>query len=186
MKIVNELKVKSVKEWNSWLASNHSLKKEVWLVLDQSKTSSISYIEAVYEAISYGWIDSTAKKLDEIHLAQRFTPRKKNSNWTELNKARARRLIALGKMQPSGFKTLPDLDVSSFKILKEVMTAINKDHEIRKNFDSFPDLYKRVRIGYIQEFKPNTKEFETRLSNFLKKTKENKLFGNWNDNGLLS
>jgi uncharacterized protein YdeI (YjbR/CyaY-like superfamily) len=146
---------------------------------------NIEYIDAVEEALCFGWIDGIEKKLDNYSSVQRFTPRRKNSNWTELNKERVRRLIALGRMTPAGMKVLPDLSLEAFRIPDDILTAIKDDPCAWEHFQDYPDLYKRVRIGYIEEMRKNAPEFAKRLSNFIRKTCENKLYGNWNDSGRL-
>ena len=95
-------------------------------------------------------------------------PRKARSNWTELNKERARRLIRLGLITDAGLAVTPDLDVE-FQILVEVESALRSSPVTWENFKSFPALYRGVRIGYIQEMRKNPVEFERRLGNFIKK-----------------
>ncbi|HEX2696289.1 MAG TPA: hypothetical protein VHM28_01185, partial [Anaerolineales bacterium] len=68
---------------------------------------SIPYVEAVEEAICFGWIDSVEKSMDSERYATRFTPRRPKSNWTNTNKERARKMIAQGKMTKTGRETLP-------------------------------------------------------------------------------
>jgi uncharacterized protein YdeI (YjbR/CyaY-like superfamily) len=68
---------------------------------------SLDYLEAVEEAICFGWIDGFVKTIDSERFATRFTPRRPRSNWTETNKERARRMITVGKMTAAGRKTLP-------------------------------------------------------------------------------
>ncbi len=111
MEISEILFVKDRKEWRQWLADNHSVKKEIWLVCNRKKGEGVklSYLDAVEEAICFGWIDSTTKKIDTENTAQRFSPRRLKSNWTELNKERARRLIQTGRMTEAGMNVLPDL-----------------------------------------------------------------------------
>ena len=84
-------------------------KKEIWLVQYKKATKkpSISYVEAVEEAICFGWIDGFEKGMDSERYATRFTPRRPRSNWTETNKERARRLIAEGRMTEAGLACLP-------------------------------------------------------------------------------
>ena len=74
-----------------------------------SDNTTFWYLDAVEEALCFGWIDSTTKKLSDIVTAQQFAKRRKNSNWTELNKKRCRRLEKLGLMTDSGRATLPDM-----------------------------------------------------------------------------
>ncbi|TFE00858.1 YdeI family protein [Jeotgalibacillus sp. R-1-5s-1] len=181
------LRVASIIEWRKWLEQNHLNEREVWLENPRTENGyMLDYIETVEEAICFGWIDGIAKKSEESHMLQRFTPRKKNSNWTELNKERARRLIRLGKMHPSGYSVCPDLDEKSFVIQPEVYKKIIEDEHVKSRFEALPDLYKRVRIGYIQEFRPGHPEFERRLANFIQQTKKGKMYGNWNDGGKLT
>jgi uncharacterized protein YdeI (YjbR/CyaY-like superfamily) len=75
-----------------WLADHAASEKECWVVIDRAQ-ANLSYLDVVEEAICFGWIDSTKKKLSETEVAQRLSPRSKKSQWTELNKERARRLI---------------------------------------------------------------------------------------------
>lgn len=187
MEVTEELYLKNIKEWRNWLAVNHLKKKEAWLVfiIDENGKYNIDYLEAVEEAICFGWIDGIAKKINETSKAQRFSPRSKRSHWSELNKERARKLIRLGKMTKAGFKSLPDLSADSFIINQDIIEAIKEDDETYENFVRFPEMYVRVRISYIQEFRKGSPEYLKRLNNFLKNTKKNKMYGNWNDNGKL-
>jgi hypothetical protein len=65
------------------------------------------------------------------------------------------------------------------------MTVLKAKPAAWDNFGEFPDLYRRVRIGYIEEVRQNSVEFDRRLRNFVNKTADNKMFGNWNDEGRL-
>jgi uncharacterized protein YdeI (YjbR/CyaY-like superfamily) len=96
-------------EFRTWLEKNHHSKKEIWLVQYKkaAKKPSLNYVEAVEEAICFGWIDSIEKSIDIERYALRFSPRRPKSNWTETNKERARRLIAEGKMVEAGLAALP-------------------------------------------------------------------------------
>lgn len=166
-------------EWRAWLAENHGRTTEIWLVTPdkQSGNEPLSYLDAVEEALCFGWIDGIAKRLDSTHLAQRFTPRKPKSHWTELNKERARRLIAAGQMTPAGAAILPDLDPDHFQIAADILAALQADSQTWTNFSNFPALYQRIRIGYIEEMRKQPVIFQQRLAHFLKKTKQGKQFG---------
>jgi uncharacterized protein YdeI (YjbR/CyaY-like superfamily) len=171
--------------WRFWLEQHHTATHEIWLLFnDAPECSTISYLDAVEEAICFGWIDSIQKRFSSHERAQRFTPRKKRSNWTELNKERARRLIRLGLMTDAGLATLPDL-TTEFEVSRDIIEALKAEPGAWSNFLAFPDLYRRVRIGYIEEMRKNQSEFERRLRNFVSKTAHNKMFGNWNDAGRL-
>jgi uncharacterized protein YdeI (YjbR/CyaY-like superfamily) len=101
---------RSRKEFRNWLRKHHAHKSEIWLIQYKKATgkASLDYVEAVEEAICYGWIDGFVKTIDAQRYATRFTPRRPKSSWTEGNKERARRMIALGKMTSAGRKTLPN------------------------------------------------------------------------------
>lgn len=171
--------------WRSWLEKNHATTDEIWLLFnDAFECSLISYLDAVEEAICFGWIDSIQKRFSTSERAQRFTPRRKKSSWTELNKERARRLMQLGLMTDAGLATLPDL-TAEFEVRQDIVEALKAEPGAWSNFLTFPDLYRRVRIGYIEEMRKNQNQFERRLRNFVRKTSCNQMFGNWNDGGRL-
>ena len=109
MEIGETLYVTTREEFRKWLEENHKSKKEIWLIQYKKATKrpSINYVEAVEEAICFGWIDSTEKNIDPERYALRFSPRRPKSNWTETNKDRARKMIAEGRMSPAGRATLP-------------------------------------------------------------------------------
>lgn len=109
MEIGETLYVTNPEDFHEWLENNHKSKKEIWLIQYKkaAKKPSINYVEAVEEALCFGWIDGTQKSIDGERYALRFSPRRPRSNWTETNKERARRLIAEGKMTEAGRATLP-------------------------------------------------------------------------------
>lgn len=185
MEVTTTYKPTDRSAWRAWLEQHHSIASEVWLLLDdRPEYSNISYLDAVEEAICFGWIDSIQKRFSNYERAQRFTPRRKRSNWTELNKERARRLIRIELMTKAGQATLPNLSLE-FEISEDIVKALKSEPNAWSNFLAFPDLYRRVRIGYIEEMRKNRDEFERRLRNFVSKTASNKMFGNWNDEGRL-
>jgi uncharacterized protein YdeI (YjbR/CyaY-like superfamily) len=112
MEIGETLYVTHRDDFRKWLIENHQSKKEVWLIKYKKTTKkpSIDYVEAVEEAICFGWIDGFEKGLDAERYAIRFSPRRPKSNWTNTNKDRARKMIAEGRMTKAGRATLP-LDV---------------------------------------------------------------------------
>jgi uncharacterized protein YdeI (YjbR/CyaY-like superfamily) len=185
MDITNTIKPIDRTEWRTWLAQNHKTLTEIWVLSDdRPEYPTVEYLDAVEEALCFGWIDGIAKRYSSHELAQRFTPRKRRSNWTELNKARARRLIRLGLMTESGRATMPDLD-TEFIVAEDILAALRAEPEVWTNYQTFPDLYRRIRIGYIEEMRKNRSEFDRRLQNFVSKTAANKMFGNWQDGGRL-
>lgn len=112
MQIGETLYVTHRDDFRRWLIDNHQSRKEIWLVQYKKATKkpSLNYVEAVEEAICFGWIDSLENSMDAERYATRFSPRRPGSNWTNTNKDRARKMIAEGRMTPAGRVTLP-LDV---------------------------------------------------------------------------
>ncbi len=91
-------------DWRSWLLNNHDKKTEVWLQIKKvkSKNIGVSYDSAVEEAICFGWIDGLMYSIDDERFIQRFTPRRPGSIWSLINRNRAEKLIADGKMIEAG------------------------------------------------------------------------------------
>jgi len=187
MEIENLIPVKSRADLRSWLQENGQIEKFCWVLVSMKPTPEmLLYLDAVEEALCFGWIDGVKKKISETELAQRLSPRSKKSSWTELNKERVRRLEKLGFMGDEGRKVLPDMDQNSFRIDKEIEQRLKEDKQAYENFMAFPDLYKRVRIDTIQSMKNQPELFKSRLDKFIANTRENKMYGQWNDHGRLS
>ncbi len=179
MKLGKTLYVTERREWRAWLAKHHSIEREIWLVFynKQSGKPNMPYNDAVEEALCFGWIDSTVKKVDEERRAQRFTPRRKNSPVSEMNKERARRMIKAGLMTKAGLAVLGDISARSFAFPADIISALKADEQVWKNFKNFPESYRMIRIGYIDGARERPKEFRKRLSYFMKMTAKNKKFG---------
>jgi uncharacterized protein YdeI (YjbR/CyaY-like superfamily) len=185
MQVTTTFKPEDRTAWRVWLEQYHATVDEIWLLLDdRPEEPTVTYLDAVEEAICFGWIDSIQKRHSTYERAQRFTPRKQRSNWTERNKERARRLIRLGLMTDAGRATLPYLN-AQFVVAEDIVDALKAEPNAWATFLAFPELYRRVRIGYIEEVRKNQNEFERRLRNFVKRTAANQMFGNWNDGGRL-
>ena len=105
MEIINLLHFKDRSELRQWLADNHRKEKCCWVVTYRSKCpkwSAIPYIEVVEEALCFGWIDSTLKRLPDGRLVQRLSPRRHKSHWTQLNLNRCMDLEDRGLMTDAG------------------------------------------------------------------------------------
>lgn len=183
-----KLKAKNKEELRLWLENNYEIQKECWVIVKRGKPQNDDtfwYIDAVEEALCFGWIDSTVKKLDTGITIQRLSPRKKGSIWSELNKERCRRMEKLGKMTQAGKKVLPDMSEKGFNIDIDILEALKKDEIVWANFHKFPSLYQRVRIDTIQIKKKNPQLFQKRLEKLIENTKKGIMYGEWNDNGRL-
>jgi len=106
------------------------------------KRQHFPLLDAVEEALCFGWIDSTHRVIEGVRM-QRFTPRRKSSKWTELNKERVHRLEKLGLMTDAGRAVLPAMGVRSFEVDSEIKAAL-KQERVWSKFKSFPPLYQRV------------------------------------------
>ena len=138
---------------------------------------SLPYNDAVEEALCFGWIDSTVKKIDAERNAQRYTPRRPNSPFSEMNKERVRRLIAAGLMTPAGLAAAGDLSTEKFTIAEDILQALKADAQAWQNFRAFPESYQRIRVGWIEGARKRPADFEKRLRYFIKMTAANKKYG---------
>ncbi len=104
MKTLEALSFDSAIKLDTWFEKHHDIHQELWIRIYKKSSSktSVTWNECVISAISWGWIDSQRKSMDDISYLQRFTPRRYNSMWSQKNRKHAERLIAEGKMQPSG------------------------------------------------------------------------------------
>lgn len=188
MTIQNLLDVKSRKELRDWLLRNHDKESECWIVVKRGRPvddGTFWYIDAVEEALCFGWIDSTTKKISDDVTAQRLCPRRPRSNWSELNKERCRRMERLGLMTDAGRAVLPDMSENGFSIDEDILQELKADDVVWENFCRQPELYKRIRIDTIQLKKKQPEIFRSRLDKFIENTRKGILYGEWNDNGRL-
>ena len=144
--------------WRRWLAANHATSPGIWLVFDKksSRADRLAYVDAVEEALCYGWIDSTVRRLDETRYVQLMAPRKPKSTWAATNKARVERLIAQGLMTAAGLATIErakgngsweSLDtVEALAVPEDLAKALRALPGATKNFDAFAPS---ARKGYL-------------------------------------
>jgi uncharacterized protein YdeI (YjbR/CyaY-like superfamily) len=87
-----------------WLEANHDAAGELWVghYKKAAGRGGLTYAEALDEALCFGWIDSLARGIDAVSYAQRYTPRRRGSNWSAANVSRSQELIAAGRMRPAG------------------------------------------------------------------------------------
>lgn len=92
------------KSWNEWLDKNHADQVGVWIKIAKKASGipSVTYAEAVDEALCYGWIDGLKRSYDEQYFLQKFTPRRKRSVWSKVNIGKVEVLVAAGRMQAQG------------------------------------------------------------------------------------
>jgi len=183
MKLGKTLYVKDRKQWRKWLSKNYNEEKEIWLIYYKKSSGKprIPYNDAVEEALCYGWIDSTVKSINKESFAQRFTPRSPKSQLSIMNEERVRRLIKEKKMTRAGLNaishTFDKNKKEKLKIAPDILKKLKENKEAWKNFQNFPESYKKIRIGYIESRRERPDLFKSSLNNFIKMTSKNKKFG---------
>lgn len=149
----------SQQEWRQWLEKHHRSKQSVWLVCYKKKSNipTISWSEAVDEALCFGWIDSVRKSLDNDSFIQFFAKRKPNGTWSKVNKEKIKQLVDAGLMTQAGFESIEKAkENGSWMILDEVEELIlpkdlEKEFKIRSGSkDFFLSLSKSVRKAILQ------------------------------------
>lgn len=176
---MKQLHFKTPQAWRDWLHKNHDREPEgVWLIFFKKDTgkASVDYNAAVEEALCYGWIDSIIKKLDDEKYARKFTPRKHDSKWSELNKKRVEKLIKQNRMAAPGLAKVeaakqgglwhkPDRPQISLELPPEFKQALAQNPQARKFFDDLAPSYKKQYIAWIAVAKrPETRENRIRES----------------------
>jgi uncharacterized protein YdeI (YjbR/CyaY-like superfamily) len=94
----------SAAAWEAWLEENHASTDGIWIRMAKKASGipSVSHPDALEIALCFGWIDGQRRALDDEHFLQRFTPRRRRSPWSKINAEKAQRLLAEGRMRPSG------------------------------------------------------------------------------------
>jgi uncharacterized protein YdeI (YjbR/CyaY-like superfamily) len=102
----------SAAEFRAWLEANHDTATELWIGYYRKGVpkTSMTYLEAVDEALCFGWIDGQTKRIDDEVTAQRFTPRRRTSNWSAINIDKVARLTAEGRMHLAGIRAFEERD----------------------------------------------------------------------------
>jgi uncharacterized protein YdeI (YjbR/CyaY-like superfamily) len=170
---------KNRQEWHQWLDKNHDSSPGVWLIYFKKNSNKprVEYEEAVEEALSFGWIDSKVKVIDEDRYMQVFTPRKLGSNWSKSNKNRVSKLIKNGLMQPAGQEKVNAAkkdgswnfldDIEDMIIPEDLKETFKQNKVAQENFEAFSDSSKKQILYWIA----SAKKLDTRQRR-IKKTIE--------------
>lgn len=164
-------------KWREWLSENFEKEKEIWFVfpMKESGEESLSYNDAVEEALCFGWIDSTLHSIDETHKARRFTPRRGGSTYSRPNIERLIWLDERGMIHPSVRESVADIIKAPYEFPEDILEEIRKNENAWLNYEKLSEPYKRIRIAYIDAARKRPEEFEKRLRSFISKTRDNKI-----------
>lgn len=173
------LHVTTRSDWREWLSHYHDTADEVWIVSFRSPTeeTNLPYGVAVEEALCFGWIDSTRRTVDAERYAQRFTPRRDGSAFSQANKERLAALVAEGQVHPDVLAQLPEVRPEAFEIPADIEAALRAEPAAWAFFSSMPAPYQRIRAAYVDAARRQEEAFEQRLDHLVQKSARGKAFG---------
>ncbi|PIE86970.1 MAG: hypothetical protein CSA03_01805 [Bacteroidetes bacterium] len=162
---------KSQDEWRNWLEQNHVTKQSIWVIFYKTATKipSMSWSDAVDEALCFGWIDSTKKTIDDKSYMQYFSKRKPTSNWSKVNKEKVEQLTKNGKMTQAGVDSIETAkqngswtlldDVEALIVPKDLEEALRKHEAALDHFDAFSKSTKKILLYWVISAKrPETRQ----------------------------
>lgn len=188
----NSIYPKTRAAWRAWLEKNHARREGVWMIMYKKASGKpyVAYDDGVEEALCFGWIDSIKNKLDEERSVQYYSPRKRGSGWSRVNKERIERMIAEGKMTPAGLEkieaakkdgTWTKLDrIEELEVPPDLRKALKANGAAWTHWEAFPRSVKRAILEWIM----NAKRPETRAKRIEETARlagENKRANQWVD-----
>lgn len=176
-------------EWRAWLEANHAIATEIWLIIYKKHTgkSGLSLEEAVEEALCFGWIDGVLRPIDDEKFALRYSPRKKGSIWSEVNKRRVRKLIKQGRMTEAGLAKVKEakangqwraatLREDTANIPADLKKALKANKQTWRKFESLASSHKKSFIYWITSAKTDVTR-RKRIQETIRLVAENKKLG---------
>ena len=149
-------------KWRNWLERNHAKESGIWLVFYKKATGkqTLSYDEAVEEALCFGWIDSIIKRLDEERYATKLTPRKPGSHWSKSNKRRVEILMSKGLLAEPGLARVREAKESglwekaerprvTLEVPEELAQALAKSKKADAFFEELAPSDRKQFIGWV-------------------------------------
>jgi len=167
---LKKVQPKSRAAWRKWLEAHHASSAGIWLVFAKKHTGlpTLSYEDAVQEALCYGWIDSLIKSIDHRFHMQMFTPRKAKSAWSATNKARVAKLMKSDLMTPAGRAAVAlakksgswnaYAEVDAMTIPPELQRALDASPDAKKNWPTYSTSARRSFLHALN----NAKRADTR------------------------
>jgi uncharacterized protein YdeI (YjbR/CyaY-like superfamily) len=158
-------------EWRRWLEKHHTSESEIWLIFHKQHTGkpSVSYHDALDEALCYGWIDSLIKRMDDDRYVRKFTPRKADSTWSTVNVKRYEALKASNRLAAPGIARSPAgrpvVDALKNTVTPAYMErGLKRDVRAWKFFESLTPSHRRMYVNWID----SAKREETKQSRLSK------------------
>jgi uncharacterized protein YdeI (YjbR/CyaY-like superfamily) len=163
------LDVSKASDWRLWLRDNHARAKGVWLVFHKKGLPTITYDEALDEALAYGWIDSIIRRVDDWSYVRKFTPRQPWSIWSSSNISRVERLKKERRMTKHGLKAfekrtdeismLEQVTREGTSVPKDLEDALRKNKKAWTNFGKFGPSHRKRYLTWIAAAKrPETRK----------------------------
>ena len=142
-------------EWRRWLDEHHASASEIWLVFRKKHTgvTSIAFEDALDEALCFGWVDSLIKRMDDERYARKFTPRKADSRWSDINRKRYKELKRAGRLDAAGIDRPPTNrgyappPVRPQSVPRYIRTAIARHPAARRHFEKMSPTH-RLRYAH--------------------------------------
>ncbi|RJQ48054.1 MAG: hypothetical protein C4534_00255 [Gaiellales bacterium] len=155
--------------WREWLRRNHAASSGAWLVIAKKHAAGLHYEEAVEEALCFGWIDSTVRRLDGDHYRQWYSPRKADSAWSNSNRKRVERLTAEGRMARAGLESVRVArengswnaleTVEKLQAPADLVRALAATQVAGKAYEALPPSHRKQYLFWINSAKrPGTRE----------------------------
>jgi uncharacterized protein YdeI (YjbR/CyaY-like superfamily) len=147
--------------WRAWLEANHATSSGAWLVTWRRRSGRVGldYEAAIEEALCFGWVDSTAGRVDDDRGKLYFAPRKPRSGWAATNKARIERLLAEGRMAPAGVAAIERAKANgSWEVLDsaerlvvpaDLAAVLEARPPAAANFAGFPPSARKQMLGWV-------------------------------------
>ena len=183
---VNPLDFRSAAAWRKWLAKNHDKSQGEWVHMYKkgAARSGLRYQDALDEALCFGWIDGQIRAVDSDKFRQRWTPRRKDSIWSRVNKAKVKRLVAEGRMTDAGLAAVKVARKTgkwqaaysnrrSSELHPELQTALKVDAEAWASFSRLAPSYRRIYAGWVADAK-RAETRQRRIAAVLRRARENR------------
>ena len=191
---VEQFYAKDRSAWRRWLAAHHRRPEPVWLIYykKQSGTASVTYAEAVEEALCYGWVDSRPNKLDAERYQQLFAPRKAKSPWSAINKKRVQRLIREERMTRAGLAKIEAAKkdgswssydgVDALAVPLDLAAALAENRRAKANFEKFPPSSRKIILWWVASAK-RTATRDARIGETVRLAAQNIRANHWRERG---